>query len=85
VAASAQAGGDDLVFVAADGTTRLDHELEAWDPGSGAVTAWVRLPTLNPSTGTGTELFVYLGNSSAANQEDPEGVWGPDADLVLNS
>jgi biopolymer transport protein ExbB len=76
-----QNDGDDLVFVAADGVTRLDHEIEAWDRGSGTLTAWVRIPILDATDDT--EIFLYLDNPSAVDQSDPEGVWGPDADLVL--
>ncbi len=78
---NAQVDGDDLVFVAADGVTRLDHELESWNAGSGTLSAWVRLPVLDDAVDT--RLFVYLGNPSARDQRDPVGVWGPDADLVV--
>jgi signal peptidase I len=79
--ANAQTDGDDLVFVDADGLTRLDYEIESWNPGSGALTAWVRLPSVDNVTDT--ELFLYLGNPGAGDQGDSVGVWGPDADLVL--
>ncbi len=78
----AQADGDDLVFVAADGVTRLDHQIESWDPGTGTLTAWVRMPVLDAAT---NRLFLYLGNAGAVDQSDPIGVWGPDADLVLTN
>lgn len=81
--AGAQSDGDDLVFTAADGVTRLDHHLESWDAATGAITAWVRIPLL--SSTVDTELFVYLGNPTANDQSDPVGVWGADADLVLAS
>ncbi len=35
--------GYDLVFKDAGGA-RLDHELEKWDPATGTLTAWVRIP-----------------------------------------
>lgn len=79
--ASAQADGDDLVFTAADGVTRLDHDIESWNAATGTLTAWVRLPTLSATADT--ELFLYSGNAGAANQEDPVGVWGPESDLVF--
>lgn len=81
LATAAQADGDDLVFVAADGITRLDYDLESWNGATGALTAWVRLPMLSATTDT--ELFLYSGNASAVNQEDPVGVWGAESDLVL--
>ncbi len=73
VAASAQADGRDLVFTADDGVTRLDHELESWDPGTGALTAWVRVPVLSASLDTG--IFLYHGNAAATDQQDPAGVF----------
>ncbi len=78
---AAAVDGRDLVVTGADGTTRLDHLVESWDQGSGALTAWVLVPTL--SSTVDTELFLYYGNASAVDQAAPEAVFGPDADLVL--
>ncbi len=82
LAGNIQADGDDLVFTAGDGTTRLDHELESVNATTGAVVAWVRLPTVDASADT--SFFVYYGNSSAENQQDLGAVFGPDADLVVH-
>lgn len=79
--ANAQADGDDLVFTASDGVTRLDHHIESWNSLTGTLTAWVRLPVLSSSVDT--ELFLYLDNPAAGDQNDPVGVWGADADLVI--
>jgi hypothetical protein len=81
LAAGLQADAADLVFTADDGVTRLDHQVESWDPLTGALTAWVRVPALDPNTDA--LLYLYLGNPTAEDQQDPVGVWGPDADLVL--
>ncbi len=81
LAAGLQANAADLVFTDADGVTRLDHQVEAWDPLTGALTAWVRVPALDGDDDG--LLFLYLGNPTADDQQDPVGVWGPDADLVL--
>lgn len=81
LAASAQADGDDLVFTAADGVTRLDHHIESWNPATGELAAWVRVPSLDDSTNT--KLYLYSDNPAAVDQQDPDGVWGPDADLVV--
>lgn len=79
--AIAAPSGADLVFTAGDGVTRLDHTVESWTPGSGSVTAWVRLPTLDASAPT--PLFLYYGNPTAVDQSDPAGVFGETADLAL--
>ncbi len=78
---SANADGSDIVFTAADGTTRLDHVVETWDSGTGTLTAWVRVPTLSSSAAT--QLFVYYANPTAADQQDGPAVFGPDTDLTL--
>ena len=64
-----------------DGVTRLDHQVERWDPVTGSLTAWVRVPVLSDTADV--VLHLYLGNPTAVDQQDPVGVWGPDADLVL--
>lgn len=77
----ATASGNDLVFTDADGTTRLDHVVESWDDATGTLSAWVNVPLL--SSTSDTELFVYYGNPSAVDQQDPEAVFGPNADLTF--
>ncbi|MEM1334188.1 MAG: DUF2341 domain-containing protein, partial [Actinomycetota bacterium] len=81
IGAEALANGNDLVFTAADGTTRLDHWIEDWDAGSGDLTAWVRIPELDGVDDT--RIYLYAGNATANDQRDPAGVWGPAVDLVV--
>lgn len=83
LASSVAADGADLVFTTADGVTRLDHAVEVWDPGSGSLTAWVRLPSI--SADDPTELFLYYDNPAAADQQDPAAVFGNDSDLVVTA
>jgi hypothetical protein len=73
LAADAQDDGDDLVFTASDGTTQLPHEIESFDGTTGALTAWVRVPSI--SSATNTDIYLYYGNPSSTNQQDPTGVW----------
>ncbi len=79
--AIAQPCACDLVFTGADGTTRLDHVVEAYDPGTGTLTAWVSVPVLSGSEDT--QLFLYYGNPTAVDQQDPSAVFGSDADLQI--
>ncbi len=66
--------GYDIVFTAADGTTRLDFEIETWDASTGALVAWVKVPDL--SVTVNTILFVHYGSTDIfTRQEIPEGVW----------
>ncbi len=67
--------GYDLIFSTDPaGLTKLDHELEQYNPATGQVVAWVRIPTLSHTTDT--VLYVFYGNSSiATSQQNPTGVW----------
>jgi hypothetical protein len=69
----AQANGNDILFTALDGVTKLNHELNSYQASSGTVTAWVQVPALSPTIDT--TIYIYYGNASAANQQNPSGVW----------
>lgn len=58
--AAARSTGDDLRFVAADGTV-LAHQIDSWNPG-GTSLIWLRLPRL---TKAATTVTVYYGNANA--------------------
>ena len=73
LASKAQSDADDILFTASDGTTKLAHEIEKFDPSTGELIAWVKVPTLSSSTDT--TIYLYYGNASASNQQDPENVW----------
>ena len=68
-----RANGGDIVFTGDDGVTPLDHEIESYDPSTGALTAWVEVPAL--SGNTDTTLFMYYGNPSASNQWSRRATW----------
>ncbi|MHB8053174.1 MAG: DUF2341 domain-containing protein, partial [Methanoregula sp.] len=73
LASSALANGNDILFTSADGTTKLDHEIENFTVSNGRLIAWVRIPSL--SSTTDTALYMYFNNSGAANQQNAAGVW----------
>jgi hypothetical protein len=73
LAADAQADFDDILFTAADGTTKLSHEIEKYNETTGELVAWVKVPTVSSSADT--VFYMYYGNASATNQQDPTGVW----------
>ena len=54
--------GWDIVFTSDDGTTRLDHEVEKYDPFSGEYVAWIKIPVLYWDFNT--EIYIYFGNNS---------------------
>jgi hypothetical protein len=68
---SAQSDGDDIFFTAADGTTKLSHEIESYS--NGALIAWVNVTTL--SSVSDTVLYMYYGDPYSPSQANPTGVW----------
>jgi hypothetical protein len=73
VQANTQASGNDILFTAADGTTKLAHEIESYSSVTGALVAWVNVPAL--ASGTNTTIYLYYGNAAAANQQNRTAVW----------
>ena len=77
--------GDDIIFRSYDAATcspssapcGLDHEIEKYDPTTGQLIAWVRIPVLNTKTASSdTVIYMYYGNSDVAtSSEDAAGVW----------
>jgi MSHA biogenesis protein MshQ len=77
-ATHAQPDGDDFVFTLGDidqmrHETLLNHEIEYYDETIGEIIAWVNVPEL--SSTLDTKLYVYYGNPTAGNQQNPEDVW----------
>ena len=55
--------------------TKLNHEIELYDNGTGQLIAWVNVPSLSSSADT--ILYVYYGNATCQNQENAAGTWDP--------
>jgi hypothetical protein len=68
-----QASGGDLLFTASDGTTKLSHEIESFTQNSGNIVAWVKVPSLSPTTDT--VIYMYYNNSGASPQWQNTSVW----------
>lgn len=77
----AQADGDDILFTASDGVTKLSHEIERYNPliGNKELKAWVKIPNL--LSNTNTIIYIYYGNPNALNQQNPTDVW--DSNFVM--
>jgi hypothetical protein len=71
--AVAKADGSDIVFTAADGISKLNHEIESYNSATGALVAWVNVPSVSATVDTG--LYLYYGNAAATNQQNAAGVW----------
>lgn len=72
---SALANGHDLCVTDTDGDP-LSFEIERWDSASGALDAWVRVPTLRVDQDTA--LYLYYGDDRDVDRSDPSGVWDSD-------
>ncbi|MHA2101639.1 MAG: DUF2341 domain-containing protein, partial [Candidatus Kariarchaeaceae archaeon] len=70
-----QNDGDDIAF--ANATAWLDHEIEEFNPSYNSTHAylvvWVRIPSLSATVDS--EIFMYYGNTTIGNLENPPGVW----------
>lgn len=76
ISAEAQSSGDDILFTADDGSTKLDHEIQGYDNSTGDLHSHVQISSL--SDASDTQIYIYYGNSGASNQENATGVWGSD-------
>ena len=65
--------GDDILFTDSGGTNKIPHEIESYTSGNGALVAWVNVPSLSSSANS--SIYMYYGNPSASNQQNPTGVW----------
>jgi kumamolisin len=74
--------GNDILFTASDGLTKLNHQIESYNATTGQLIAWVQVPTVSP-TGDAV-IYIYYGNSSAANQQNPAAVWDSNFQEVLH-
>ena len=76
LSARALANGDDILFTDSTGTAKIPHQIESYTSGTGALTAWVNVPSL--SSAANTTIYMYYGNSGASSQQNPTGVWDSD-------
>ncbi|KKL90129.1 hypothetical protein LCGC14_1907780, partial [marine sediment metagenome] len=73
IASSGRTDGFDILFTSDDGTSKLDHEIEKYDNATGELVVWVRIPSLSATVDT--DIYIYYGNPSAADQSNAAGVW----------
>ncbi len=67
------ASGFDIVFYQNACSNPLDHQLESYNPATGDVTIWVRIPSL--STTSDTRIYVYYGNGGIGSSTSVNTVW----------
>jgi len=75
---STQSDGKDILFTTDDGVTKIPHEIEKYvaTPGDEELWIWVKIPFLSPSSDT--TIYMYYGNTNAADQQDAAEVWVSD-------
>ena len=79
VFSTAQTDGDDILFTADDGTTKLNHEIEKYNAATNELYIWVQVPTI--SSTVNTDIYMYYGYGSVGSQQSVEATW--DADFVM--
>jgi len=77
---AAQPDGDDFLFTDAGNTTRYAHEIDRYTSDTGTLEVWVNIPSLSASRDT--IFYMYYGNPTCSNQQQPEGVWNDDYLMV---
>ncbi|MBN2323306.1 MAG: DUF2341 domain-containing protein [Spirochaetes bacterium] len=73
-------GGEDLRFIASDGSTVLSHEIERWNE-SGESFVWVKVPQIDALSDSGY-IMMYYGNEAADDGQNAVDVWDADYFLV---
>ncbi len=74
--AQTQNNGEDIRFVDASanpGDPPLDYEIEEWNE-AGVSYVWVKVPQIDGGSNT-DYIWMYYGNSGAADAQNPSGVW----------
>ncbi|BBB32858.1 hypothetical protein TTHT_1345 [Thermotomaculum hydrothermale] len=70
--------GWDIKFTASDGSTDLSYEIEKYDPATGELVAWVKIPTLS----TGTIIYMYYGSVSVNTDPSSPDTWEANYKMV---
>lgn len=82
IGSHAQLDGEDILFTQGDEVSKIPHEIESFSSNGATanLTAWVKIPNL--SSTTDTDIYIYYGNGSIGNQEDPTNVWDSNFQMV---
>lgn len=69
------ASGYDIIFTSdAEGAVKLDHEIDYYDPATGKIDVWIRIPRLSSSADT--VIYLWYGDSGVStSQENKAGLW----------
>ncbi|MCX6662403.1 MAG: DUF2341 domain-containing protein [Euryarchaeota archaeon] len=77
----AQDDGGDILFMDGAGVAKRQyHEIEFFDTTTGNIVAWVNIPAV--SSAQDTVFYMYYGNPTCINQQNPEKTWNSDYQAV---
>src|SRR5688572_30906894 len=65
--------GFDIVFTSSDGNTLISHQVESYDPVTGTLVAWVKIPVL--SSTVNTNFYLYFSNSAVVVDPSTTATW----------
>jgi hypothetical protein len=71
--AHARNDGYDILFTTSDGQTAIPYEREGYDSATGALTAWVNVPSV--SSASNTTIYLYYGFGSAPDMSHTAQTW----------
>ena len=78
-----KSNGGDILFTSSNGTSKLSHEMEIYNPSTGQVVAWVNVPSVSSSVDT--EIYIYYGNAGAPDQWETDGsTWNSSYGMVYH-
>jgi len=81
LSSNAQTDGDDICFILwNDNSTKLNHEIELYDSGTGKLVSWVNISSLSSSSDT--KIWMYYGNNNCNSQENIANTWDSDYESV---
>lgn len=72
--------GFDIIFYGTDDATVLKHELVSYNHETGAIEAWVKIPTL--TTAADTVIHMYYGNSNIVATQNSTDTWNANYKIV---
>lgn len=74
------ANGFDILFTSSDCSTALLFQIEEYNPVTGQLIVWVRVPILSATNNT--QFFLYYGNSAIAADPSSTSTWNSDFEGV---
>ncbi|NTW31558.1 MAG: DUF2341 domain-containing protein [Bacteroidetes bacterium] len=76
----ARSDGYDIRFTSSDGSTLLKYERERHDQTNSLAEYWVKVPSVSGTVNT--DIYMYYGNSGAADGADAVNVWDSNFKMV---